>query len=92
MPAPPSGPLVYAEDSGGEYALYRLQAGEALYSSVVVRFTGRVFAEDVNAVAAEIAARSRIADVTDIPIGYGVKIPLELVQPEFLPAGHPRRG
>lgn len=73
------------------YAVYRLQPGEALYSSVVVRFTGRVFAEDVNALAAEIAAASGIRDVTDIPIGYEVKIPHELLLPEFLPAGHARR-
>ena len=26
--------------------LYRLRPGEALYSAVVVRFTGRIFAED----------------------------------------------
>jgi N-acetylmuramoyl-L-alanine amidase len=58
---------------------------------VVVRFTGRVFAVDVNGLAAKIAKRSGIPDVTDIPIGYRVKIPLELLEPEFLPAGHPRR-
>ena len=38
-----------AEDAQGRYAIYRLQKGEALYSAVVVRFTGRVHAEDVNA-------------------------------------------
>ncbi len=83
--------LEYGRDGGGEYAVYRLKAGEALYSSVVVRFTGRVFAEDVNALAAEIAARSGISDVTGIPVGYAVKIPFDLLQPEFLPAGDPRR-
>jgi N-acetylmuramoyl-L-alanine amidase len=88
----PADLLRYREDAGGRYAAYRLQPGEALYSSVVVRFTGRVFADDVNALAAEIAARSGIADVTDIPIGYEVKIPLELLQAEFLPAGDPRRA
>ena len=44
--------------------------GEALYSAVVVRFTGRVHAEDVNAKAVEIAARSGIADVRSIPVGF----------------------
>jgi N-acetylmuramoyl-L-alanine amidase len=71
--------------------VYRLERGEALYSSVVARFTGRIYAEDVNALAKEIAARSAIADVTDIPIGYPVKIPLERLSPEYLPAGHPGR-
>lgn len=84
-------PLEYGGDSRGEYAVYRLQPGEALYSSVVVRFTGRVYAEDVNTLAGEIAVRSGIRDVTDIPVGYEVRIPFELLLPEFLPAGHPRR-
>jgi N-acetylmuramoyl-L-alanine amidase len=83
--------LEYGADKEGEFAIYRLRPGEALYSSVVVRFTGRVFAADVNALAAQIARRSGIRDVTDIPIGYRVKVPFDLLQPEFLPEGHPKR-
>jgi N-acetylmuramoyl-L-alanine amidase len=83
--------LEYLADGEGEAAIYRLQPGEALYSSVVVRFTGRIHAEDVNALAAEIARDSGIVDVTDIPIGYPVRIAYDLLLPEFLPAGHPRR-
>ena len=91
---PPSPPyhLEYGEDGRGDYVLYRLKAGEALYSSVIVRFTGRVFAEDVNALADEVAERSGIEDVTDIPVDFGVKVPLEFLLPEYLPAGHPRRS
>lgn len=90
---PPGSPyhLEYRTDDRGEVAVYHLQPGEALYSSVVVRFTDRVFAEDVNALATEIAARSGIPDVTDIPIGHEIKIPLDELQPEFLPAEHPQR-
>ncbi|MGB5175266.1 MAG: N-acetylmuramoyl-L-alanine amidase [Thermoanaerobaculia bacterium] len=90
---PPSSPyhLQYSADQKGEFAIYRLKPGEALYSSVVVRFTGRVFAEDVNGLAREVAARSGIRDVTDIPIGYEVKVPFSLLLPEYLPAGHPKR-
>jgi N-acetylmuramoyl-L-alanine amidase len=83
--------LDYGRDKDGEYAVYRLRPHEALYSSVVVRFTGRVYAADVNSLAAEIAQRNGIRDVTDIPVGYRVKIPFELLQPEFLPEGHPLR-
>ena len=83
--------LEYAEDDEGEHAIYPLRPGEALYSSVVVRFTGQLHAEDVSALAETIARRSGIADVTDIPIGYRVRIPLDLLLPEYLPAGHPRR-
>lgn len=84
-------PLEYGKDRLGEYAVYRLRPGEALYSGVVVRFTDRVFGADVNALAAEIAKRNGIADVTDIHIGYRVKIPLDVLRPEFLPEGNPRR-
>ena len=83
--------LEYRRDARGEVAVYRLAPGEALYSSVVVRFIGAVLAPDVNALAAEIAERSGIRDVTDIPIGHEIKIPLELLLPEYLPAAHPRR-
>jgi N-acetylmuramoyl-L-alanine amidase len=82
--------LTYAQDSQGEYAVYRLQAGEALYSAVVVRFTGTLGAEDVNSLAMEIARRSGISDVTGIPVGYGVKIPLEDLLPQYLPRTSPQ--
>ena len=91
LPARPQYELSYGEDPRGKYAAYRLTPGEALYSAVVVRFTGRVYAEEVNALAAQIAERSGIADVTDIPIGYQVKIPYDMLLPEFLPPGDPRR-
>lgn len=90
LPAPPLD-LRFGSDSSGAYGLYSLKAGEALYSSVVVRFTGAIFADDVQRLAKEIAQRSGIADVTDIPVGYQVKIPEDLLQPEFLPLDHPRR-
>jgi N-acetylmuramoyl-L-alanine amidase len=85
------GLLVFGSDGKGPYAGYRLRRGEALYSAVVVRFTGRTSAEDVVALAEELAARSGIPDVRDIPVGYLVKIPLDYLEPEFLPEEHPRR-
>lgn len=81
------GPLEYR----GEEAIYRLRPGEALYSAVVVRFTGQLGAAEVNATAAELAKLSGIADVTDIPVGYPVRIPFDVLLPEYLPRGHPRR-
>ena len=83
--------LEYASDEQGKYAIYRLRRGEALYSAVVVRFTGRLHAEDVNAKAAEIAARSGIPDVHAIPVGFPVKIPVADLSPEFRPPGDPER-
>jgi N-acetylmuramoyl-L-alanine amidase len=98
--APETAPQREAVDRGGangalEYldgaAVYRLRAREALYSAVVVRFTGQLEAAEVNTTAAELAKLSGIADVTDIPIGYPVRIPFDLLLPEYLPANHPRR-
>jgi len=91
--APPRsrGPLDYGSDDLGAYAVYRLQPGEALYSAVVVRFTGQLLAKQVNETAMEIASRSGIDDVTDIPIGYPVRIPLDLLLPEHLPVDSPER-
>ncbi len=56
-----------------------------------MRFTGRAFAEDVNALAAEIAAKNGIKDVTDMAIGQPVKIPVDLLLPEYRPADDPVR-
>ena len=84
-------PLEFGQDARGRYALYKLKRGEALYSSVVVRFTGHLHAEDVNAKAAEIALRNGIEDVHAIPVDYAVKIPVEDLAPEFRPPGDPLR-
>jgi N-acetylmuramoyl-L-alanine amidase len=89
--AAPPPPLEFQKDEKGRYAVYRLRRGEALYSAVVVRFTGRLHAEDVNAKAAEIAERSEIADVHAIPVGFPVKIPVEDLAAEFRPRDDPAR-
>jgi N-acetylmuramoyl-L-alanine amidase len=85
------GTLTYATDGSGEYAGYRLKAGEALYSAVVIRYTGRTTSDDVATVARTLAKRSGIRDLTDIPIGWRIKIPFDLLEPEFLPKDDPRR-
>jgi N-acetylmuramoyl-L-alanine amidase len=83
--------LEFGADAQGPYAVYRLKKGEALYSAVVVRFTGRVHAEDVNAKAREIAQRSGIDDVHAIPVGFEIKIPVSDLTPEFRAANDPER-
>jgi N-acetylmuramoyl-L-alanine amidase len=74
----------------GEYAEYRLKKGETLYTDVVIRFTGRILAEEVNELAAKIARDSFIPDVQDIPINYPVHIRSEYLLPQFLYPGHAR--
>jgi N-acetylmuramoyl-L-alanine amidase len=85
------GRLLFGSDERGPYAIYRLKQGEALYSAVVIRFTGRTKAADVVAVAKQIQERSAISDLHDIPVGFPVKIPFDVLEPEFLPDDDPRR-
>ncbi len=100
LPAPPPAPrapaapvkvglLTFAGQGSDAHAIYRLRRGEALYSSVVARFTGRLDPDDVTATAARIAQVSGIRDVTSIPVGFPVKIPRELILPEYLPEQDP---
>jgi len=90
-PTSDDGTLVYGSDARGSFAGYRLKPGEALYSAVVLRYTGRTAPEDVEALARTIAARSGVRDLTGIPAGWLVKIPLDVLEPEFLPLSNTRR-
>ena len=83
--------LTYSGSGSDSHAVYKLQKGEALYSSVAIRFTGRVFAKDVYDVLDRIVKYNEIADVSKIPVGYPVKIPMDLLLPEFRPDGDPTR-
>lgn len=69
---------------GKTYGAYRLKRGEALYSAVVVRFTGRVDADEVNQIARELLVSNNIADASKIAIGTEIKIPLELLDEALL--------
>lgn len=82
--------LEFGKDAHGRFATYRLRRKEALYSAVVVRFTGRLHAEDVVQLALKIAERSGIEDVHAIPVGFPIKIPFEYLSAEFLPKEDPR--
>lgn len=79
--------LSYKEDARGKYASYYLRKGEALYSSVVMRYTDRVAPKEVTDLALTIAARSDIPDVHGIQPGQLIKIPVEFLADPFLPEG-----
>jgi len=83
--------LTYDRGAAEPFAVYRLQKGEALYSSVAIRFTGRVYAKDVGDVLERLVKFNGIDDVARIPVGYPVKIPMELLLPEYRPADDPAR-
>ncbi len=79
--------LTFDEDKDGKFAVYRLRKGEALYSSVVIRYTDRVDSKEVNAFADQIAKRSGIADVRSIQPGTLIKIPANALSAPFQPEG-----
>lgn len=85
------GVLRYASDAEGPHAVYRLKQGETLYSDVVLRFTGLLSGRDVNSEALRLAKRSGVKEVTNIPVGAAIRIPLADLLPQYLPTGHPRR-
>ncbi|MCH7959411.1 MAG: N-acetylmuramoyl-L-alanine amidase [Candidatus Hydrogenedentes bacterium] len=83
----PNGELRYASDSVGEYAIYTLKRGEAIYTSVVVRFTDFTDNEDILEACEVIARRSKIRNVRDIVAGQKIYIPTYLLSNPYLPKG-----
>ncbi|BDU69154.1 hypothetical protein GETHOR_12550 [Geothrix oryzae] len=81
------GLLTFGEDAQGKYAAYRMRKGEALYSSVVIRYTDRVDPKGVNELADRIAKRSGIADVRGIQPGQLIKIPVAFLADPFQSEG-----
>ena len=79
--------LSYDRDAQGPYAAYHMRKGEALYSSVVLRYTDRIDPKDVNDLARAIAARSGITDIRGIQPGQMVKIPMDALADPFQPEG-----
>ena len=95
VPAPGArsddGALAYESGPSGPVAVYRLRAGDTLYTDVVLRFTGLLSGREVNAAARRYAEVSGVSDVTDMAVGTPVRVPLDDLLPQYLPADHPRR-
>lgn len=85
------GELRYRTDADGAYAEYKLKKGEALYSSVVLRFTDKLDNQEVMEAIEQLKTRSGIKDVTDIDIGFPIRIPIELIAVRHLPLSAPER-
>ncbi len=79
--------LSFGEDAEGRYAAYRMRKGEALYSSVVIRYTDRVDPKGVNELADRIAKRTGITDVRGIQPGQLIKIPVTFLADPFQAEG-----
>jgi N-acetylmuramoyl-L-alanine amidase len=77
--------LVFQQNARGEReAVYRLKKGEALYSAVVVRFTGRIDADEVNDIAQKLLAYNGIRDATKIADGALIRIPARFLDEDIL--------
>lgn len=81
------GLLSFDEDAQGKFAAYRMRKGEALYSSVVIRYTDRVDPKGVTELADRIAKRSGITDVRGIQPGQLIKIPVSFLADPFQSEG-----
>ncbi|MCD4652427.1 N-acetylmuramoyl-L-alanine amidase, partial [bacterium] len=84
------GNLVYQLDKKGVYAEYTLLKGQTIYSQVL-RFTPRVTAAEVLEASKSILARSNLKSFHTIPTNFVLKIPSDLISPQYLPPDDPRR-
>ncbi len=89
--APATESLVFKKDSGGKYAESILHQGQTIYSDIVLKFTPRVTVQEVMEAATMILNRSKLSSFNDIPAGTHLKIPIELLSPQFLPSEDPLR-
>jgi len=85
-----TGDLVYQLDDKGIYAEYKLLRGQTIYSQVL-KYTPRVTATEVLDASKLILARSNLKNFRTIPANFILKIPSELISPQFLPPNDPRR-
>jgi len=61
-----------------------MKHGETLYSSVVIRFTGRLLNDEVNHVANKLLKLNNISDAKLIQTRQKIQIPLEWLSEEYL--------
>jgi len=85
------GDLAFKEDAKGAYAQYILRKGETIYSNVVIRFTPRITSDEVLEAADIILKRTGLKSFHDIPANKILKIPVELLSPQYRPPNDPAR-
>jgi N-acetylmuramoyl-L-alanine amidase len=78
-------PLKLKQDKSGKFfAQYQMQTGDTLYSSVVIRFTGRLLNDEVNQIANQLLKLNNISKARLIQNHQKIKIPLELLSEEYI--------
>jgi N-acetylmuramoyl-L-alanine amidase len=85
------GELTYGKDGKGEYATYAMKKGEAIYTSVVIRFTDFREVVAVQDAAAEVLQRNGITDPTRIHVDQEIRIPRDMLADEYQPEGSAQR-
>jgi len=85
------GELTYGKDGKGEYAAYAMKKGEAIYTSVVIRFTDYREVVAVQEAAAEVLKRNGIEDPTRIHVDQEIRIPRDMLADEYQPEGSAQR-
>ncbi len=81
-----SGPL-YVKKDDPKHVYYRLQAGEAIYTSVVARFTGRLLNDEVNELAQQLMSLNQIKNPRLLQPKQELRIPLDWISEEYLDGG-----
>ena len=76
-----------ADRSGKVYAWYRMRKGEAVYSSVVARFTGRLLHDEVDTMTKQLLRLNGIRNARRIQRNQALKIPMEWLSEEWLEGG-----
>ena len=77
-------PLKLKRDKAGKFfAHYQMKAGDTLYSSVVIRFTGRLLNDEVNRIAKKLLKLNKISDAKLIQSRQKIKIPIEWLSEEY---------
>ncbi|MBF0289027.1 MAG: N-acetylmuramoyl-L-alanine amidase [SAR324 cluster bacterium] len=78
-------PIKMGKDrTGKRFAYYQLKKGEAVYSSVIIRFTGRVLSNEVNRLSNQLLKLNNITDPEKIPLSKKIKIPFEWLSEDYL--------
>ena len=76
--------FIKKDESGLRYAFYRIQPGDTLYSSVVIRFIGETKHYVRSQNASDLLVLNGLEDAHQLSAGQLIKIPLEWIRPEYL--------
>ena len=76
--------FIKKDESGLRYAFYRIQPGDTLYSSVVIRFIGETKHYVRSQNAGDLLVLNGLDDAHQLSEGQLIKIPLEWIRSEYL--------